>query len=155
MAFKRRGGHKRPEYSIATSVMIRKGKYKKGPSFGMWKSDNGPIARGSVKEDYLGELGKFLRIAAQKEQSVSFALFKNKPKRDEDEDDDDDDDDDNDEEEEEDDEDEEDEDDDEEDEEEEEEKSSKRRGKKSPKGGSKSSKKSGKKSSKKKDWDFD
>lgn len=152
MAF-RRGGSKRPEYSIATSVMIRKGKYKKGPSFGMWKSDNGPIARGSVKEDYLGELGKFLRIAAQKEQSVSFALFKNKPKRDEDDEDEDEDDEDEDEEE---DEDEDDEDgDDEEDEEEEEEKSSKRKGKKSSKGGSKNGKKSGKKSGKKKDWDFD
>lgn len=79
MAFKR-GGHTRPQFSISTSVFVRKGKYLKGPSFGLWESDNGPIARGSVKEEYLDDLISFLTKAEKNEMSVSFALFKNDEK---------------------------------------------------------------------------
>jgi len=79
MAFKR-GGHSRPQFSISTSVFIRKGKYAKGPSFGLWTADSGPVARGSVKEEYLDDLIEFLRKAQKNEMGVSFALFKNKSK---------------------------------------------------------------------------
>lgn len=91
MAFKKRsGGGNRPKYSIAVSVAVRKGKYVKGPSFGLWTADSGPTARGSVKEDYLQELIDFLSKAAKRDQSVSFALFENdkkKSRKDEDDDD--------------------------------------------------------------------
>lgn len=142
MAFKR-GGHSRPQYSISTSIFVRKGKYIKGPSFGLWDADSGPMARGSVKDSYLEELQDFLSKAAKREQSVSFALFKNKPTKKKDEDDDDDDDDNEEEDEEN--------DDDGEEEDEKEEKPSKRKPEKSSKSSGKSSKKSGGK----KDWDFD
>lgn len=94
MAFSK--SHSKPQYSVSTSVSIRKGKYVKGPSFGLWLADSGPMARGTVKEDYLGELIAFLKKAHANDQGVAFALFKNKPKRDEDDDRDDDDDDDDD-----------------------------------------------------------
>jgi hypothetical protein len=84
MAFKR-GGSKRPQFSISTSVFVRKGKYIKGPSFGLWDADSPVVARGSVKEDYLAELAEFLQKAVDKDLSVSFALFKNKKQRDEEE----------------------------------------------------------------------
>jgi hypothetical protein len=143
MASKHKFGGSRPEFSISTSVFIRKGKYAKGPSFGLWKAESGPVARGSVKEEYLGDLISFLQKASKNEQSVSFALFKNKPKKDEDDAEDDDED-----------EDEEDEEEDEDDEdEEEEEKPAKKAATKSSKSSGKSDSKSSKKS--KKDWDFD
>jgi len=82
--------HNKPEYSISTSVSPRKGKYVKGPSFGLWLADNGPMARGSVKEDYLNELVSFLRKAASEDMSVAFALFKNDNKKSKRRDDDDD-----------------------------------------------------------------
>lgn len=82
MAFKKRGGNSRPKYSIATSVFIRKGKYVKGPSFGLWTADNGPMARGTIKEDYLDDLISLLQNAQKKELGVSFALFKNDEERD-------------------------------------------------------------------------
>ena len=144
MAFKK-ASHNKPEYSISTSVAIRKGKYIKGPSFGLWIVDNGPVARGSVKEDYLAELTDFLKKAAAKDLSVQFALFRNDEKKkkyakeDEEEDE-------ADEEEEEDEEDEED----EEEEEEEEEPAPKKTSKKKQAGKAKAS--GGKKASK---WDFD
>ena len=133
MAFKGKGSSK-PQYSISTSIFVRKGKYIKGPSFGLWNAETGPMARGSVKEDYLIELASFLKKAHNNEQSVSFALFKNKLKKDADEEED---------------EDEKDEDD------EEEEKPSKKSSKKPSKSDGKSDKKAGKKSGKKDDWDFD
>jgi len=78
---------KRPEYNIAPSIFVRKGKYISGPSFGLWTNDKGgPMARGSVKDDYLQELAEFLLKAAKREQSVSFALFKNKKRVEEDDD---------------------------------------------------------------------
>ncbi len=80
MAFRGRGGHSRPKYSISTSVKIRDGKYAKGPSFGLWDADSGPMARGSVKDEYLEDLVEFLEKAAKKEVPVAFALFKNKDK---------------------------------------------------------------------------
>jgi hypothetical protein len=145
MAFKKSFKGKRPQYSISTSVAVRKGKYVQGPSFGLWDNDGkGPMARGSVKEDYLGELISFLRKAEKNEQSVSFALFKNKLKKSRDEDDDDDEDEDEDEEDEKEDED--------EDEDEEDEKPAKKKSSKKEnpsKGKGKDKKKSGK------DWDFD
>lgn len=141
---------KRPQYSVSTSIFVRKGKYIKGPSFGLWDADSGPMARGSVKDNYLTELREFLAKAEKREQSVSFSLFKNKAKKKVDEDDDDDDDDDEEEEEEE------EEDEEEEDEEEEEEKPAKKKAaKKSSKSVHKSAGKGGKKSGKKGDWDFD
>jgi hypothetical protein len=88
MAFKR-GGSKRPQFSISTSVFVRKGKYIKGPSFGLWDADSPVMARGSVKEDYLEELAEVLTKAADKGVSVSFSLFKNKKQRDEEEEEDD------------------------------------------------------------------
>jgi hypothetical protein len=84
-----RGGSKRPQYSVSTSVFVRKGKYIKGPSFGLWDADSPVMARGSVKEDYLEELAEFLTKAADKGVSVSFSLFKNKKQRDEEEEEDD------------------------------------------------------------------
>ena len=138
--------NKRPQYSISSSVAIRKGKYKQGPSFGLWINDGkGPMARGSVKENYLEELAAFLSKAAKNDLSVSFSLFKNKKKV---EDDDEEEDDEEDEEEKDEEEDEEKEDDDEE-----EEKPAKRKSSKSTKSSGKSSGKAEKKSSK--DWDFD
>lgn len=136
MSFKRGGGSNKPQYSISTSVFIRKGKYAKGPSFGLWDADSGPMARGSVKEEYLEDLIGFLKKALSNEQSVSFALFKNKDKRRE------------------------------EDEDDEKEYGNKRRekeeddekparGKRREEEDEKSSKKSGKKSGKKDDWGFD
>lgn len=144
MAFKK-GGHQRPQYSISTSVFVRKGKYLKGPSFGLWLAESGPMARGSVKEDYLQELVEFLEKAQSKDQSVSFALFKNKPKKDRDEDDDDDDEDEDEDE---------DGDEDEDEDEKEEKKSKKRKAEKPEKSSGKSKDKAGKKGAKK-DWDFD
>ena len=76
MAF-RSSGSDRPQYSISTSVFIRKGKYIKGPSFGLWEADSGPMMRGSVKEKYLAELIAFLEKAQERDASVSFSLFKN------------------------------------------------------------------------------
>jgi len=145
--FKGKGSTK-PTMSISTSIFVRKGKYIKGPSFGLWPAETGPVARGTVKDDYLIELAQFLKKAHGNDQSVSFALFKNKPKKDADEDEDEDEDE---EEEENEDEDE----DEDEDDDEEEEKPSKRKGKKSSKSGGKSGNKSGKKTGKKDDWDFD
>ena len=84
MAFNKRGGSSRPKYSVATSVFVRKGKYLKGPTFGLWLADNGPMARGSVKDEYLEDLISFLQKAAKNEMSVSFALFKNQEKKDDD-----------------------------------------------------------------------
>lgn len=137
MAFKR-GGHKRPQYSVSTSVAIRKGKYLKGPSFGLWLNDSDvPMARGSVKENYLSELVEFLTKAERKDLSVSFALFKNKDKKRRDKDDDDD------------------EEEEEEEEEDEDKKSAKKTGKKAGPSKKDSGKKSDKKSGKKSDWDFD
>lgn len=89
MAFKK-GGSQRPQLSISTSIFVRKGKYIKGPSFGLWSADNGPMARGTVKDDYLQELADFLQKAAKRDMGVSFALFENKDKkrsRDDDDDD--------------------------------------------------------------------
>ena len=77
MAFNRGGNSDRPQYSISTSVFIRKGKYIKGPSFGLWEADSGPMMRGSVKEKYLAELISFLEKAQERDASVSFSLFKN------------------------------------------------------------------------------
>ena len=141
MSFKR-GGHKRPQYSISTSVAVRKGKYLKGPSFGLWINDDNdvPMARGSVKENYLSELAAFLRKAESKDLSVSFALFKNKDKKRRDEDDDDSDDDEEEAEEK-------DTDSDDDEEEDEDEKPAKKASKKAAKKSSKKGKKS--------DWDFD
>jgi len=90
MAFKRSGGNK-PEFSIRASVSPRKGKYVNGPSAGLWLADNGPMARGSLKENYLEEFISFLQKAAKNDMSVSLSLFKNDSKkrsRDEDEDED-------------------------------------------------------------------
>ena len=145
MAF-RKGGSKRPTQFIAVTATVRKGKYVKGPAIGLWEGDGGkgPIARGSIKDDYLAQLIRFLRKHSG--DSVSFAVFESNQKfkkksRDEDDEDEDD--------EEEDDEDEDNEE--EEEDDEEEEKHSRRSTKKSSKSGGKSSKKKGKKS----DWDFD
>ena len=88
MAFKKRSSHSKPKYSISTSVAVRQGKYIKGPSFGLWDADTGPMARGSVKEGYLTELIEFLKKAEAKDLSVGFSLFKNTEKKDRDEDDD-------------------------------------------------------------------
>src|SRR5690349_10154767 len=131
----KRGGHTKPQYSISTSVKVGEGKYRKGESFGLWINLDGvPHARGSVKGEYLEKLAKFLTIAANKDLSVSFALFRNNKKSSDD-----------------------DEggewSDKESKEEEDDEKEEKRSKKSSPKGSEKSSGKSGKKG--KSDWDFD
>ncbi len=143
---KRRG--KRPDFGfLGVSVMVRKGKYVKGPTIGLYSNDNGPIARGSVKEDYLDSLREFLNKAAKHDQSVSFALFKNKKRQDDDDEDEDEEEDDEEENEE-------DEEEEEEDDEEEEEPEN-RKSKKSKKSGGKIDKKAGTKKGKKSDWDFD
>ena len=76
-------GNPKPQYSIGTSVAIRKGKYVKGPSFGLWINDKSdfPMARGSVKENYLTELIEFLQKCEKRDLSASFALFKNKKEK--------------------------------------------------------------------------
>lgn len=76
---KRKG--KRPEYSVVFSVRIGKGNYKTLASCGAWIPDNettkGPVARGPLKGENAEELGRGLR---KYEDSVNFAIFKNKVK---------------------------------------------------------------------------
>lgn len=80
MAYGKSSGN-RPHYSISMSVAVQRGRYEKGPSFGLWVTDNGPgsgpMARGSIKGSYLKELISALRQAAADGNSVSFSLFKN------------------------------------------------------------------------------
>ena len=92
MAF-RRGGGKPPKWNISFSVKLRDGEYKKGPSIGLWPSDQGPtMARGTTKGEYAESLAAFFDRYARKENGISVSLFENEGKssrrnRDDDDDD--------------------------------------------------------------------
>lgn len=137
MAFRKSSKGRKPDLSISTSFMVRKGQYKKGVSFGLWSREEGPVkASGSVSGEYLDSLIEFCQKVADRDGSVNFALFENdafdkKRRREEEEEEDD-------------------EGEEEEDDEEEEEKKPAR-----GKAGKPTDKKPAGKKSKKDDWDFD
>lgn len=78
MAFRRNGGgHKHPNLRVSFSVRVGEGKYKKGPSFGLWENEEGGSvkAKGSVKGEYAQALCEFLDHYG--DRGVSVALFDN------------------------------------------------------------------------------
>jgi len=82
MAFQRRsgGGRKgatKPVLSVAMSVKQGNG-YIKGPNFGLWdNTEGGPIYRGTLKDDRLGEVLEFLSNAFEAQLPVGLAVFEN------------------------------------------------------------------------------
>lgn len=69
----------RPQYGVVFTAKHGE-KYIKGPSVGLWRNDNdGPMARGAVKGEYLVKLAKFLAQVVKNGDTLSVALFKNGP----------------------------------------------------------------------------
>jgi hypothetical protein len=72
------GGASRPTQFIAVTAPGRtNGEYEKGPAIGLWPTDGGrgPLARGSIKGEYLDKLDDFIHEQAKNRGSVSFAIF--------------------------------------------------------------------------------